>query len=490
MKSVLSIFLLSLCLSASTLASNEEVQGHEAHDHDAHEEHAGELKGHEQDGHEGHAHEAGHDEDHDDKGQDAHEEHTGEPEGHEQDGHEDHAHEAGHDEDHDDHGQDAHEEHTGEPESHEQEGHEGHAHEAGRDEDHDDHGHDEGGYADDDEHGNEVHLRPEQLSALGIRTERLMPRAIGQVVSAPGEVRINAYATARVAPRIAAQVVDRHARLGNQVAAGQALVTLSSVEMAQAQGELVVASREWQRVRGLGRKVVSESRYLEAQIGQQQSHARVVSFGMTPEQVDELLRAGAKKADGTFILLAPRSGTIIADDFVVGEIIEAGRSLFDITDESVRWVEARLAPADAAEVGLGNRANITFDGVPLPGKVTQIHHVLDETTRTRAVRIEAPDPGHRLHPGQFVDVALETGKGKPVMALPEEAVLRSPDGDWQVFIAGDEPGAFEPVEIRRVSSSGGLVIIDGLQAGTEVVVHGAFFLASELAKGGFDPHNH
>ena len=69
-------------------------------------------------------------------------------------------------------------------------------------------------------------------------------------------------------------------------------------------------------------------------------------------------------------------------------------------------------------------------------------------------------------------------------------MVRGPDGDWQVFVAGDEPGAFAPKKVRLVRSTGGLAVIEGLVPGTEVVVNGAFFLASELAKGGFDPHNH
>ena len=76
-----------------------------------------------------------------------------------------------------------------------------------------------------------------------------------------------------------------------------------------------------------------------------------------------------------------------------------------------------------------------------------------------------------------------------MLALPEAAVLRGPDGDWQVFIADGED-AFRPVEVEVLSTTGGLTVIEGLPAGTRVVTRGAFFLQSELAKGGFDPHNH
>ena len=48
----------------------------------------------------------------------------------------------------------------------------------------------------------------------------------------------------------------------------------------------------------------------------------------------------------------------------------------------------------------------------LDGRVSQIHHLLDEVTRTQAVRIEVPDPAHRLHPGVFVDVVIVSRDGE------------------------------------------------------------------------------
>ena len=345
-------------------------------------------------------------------------------------------------------------------------------------------------HGDEHEEGQEVHLSREQLETLGIEARRLAFHPIGETINAPGEVRLNAYATSQVTPRIAAQVLARHARLGETLSEGQPLVTLSSVEMAQAQGELVVVEREWQRVRSLGEKVVSERRYLEARVARQQARAKVIAYGMQPAQVDALLRGGTEKAEGGFQLLAPQAGTVIRDDFVRGELVQPGRVLFEITDEHMRWVEARMPPQDAARVSIGDAARVRYGETWLQGRVIQIHHALDEATRTQAVRIEVPDPGHRLHPGVFVDVAVLTGAGEPVLALPEAAVLRSPDGDWQVWVSGDEEGAFRPAEVELVRTSAGLAVIRGLPEGTEVVTRGAFFLQSELAKSGFDIHQH
>lgn len=347
--------------------------------------------------------------------------------------------------------------------------------------------HDHGG---EHEESQAVHLSPRQREVLKIETRRLTPRPLGDELNAPGEVRLNTYATSQVTPRIPAQVVERYARLGESVIKAQPLVTLSSVEMARAQGELVVAEREWRRVRGLGEKVVSERRFLEARVARQQARAKVVAYGMRPTQVDALLRGGTENADGSFQLLAPRAGTVISDTFILGELVEPGRVLFEITDEYLRWVEARLPPRDAARVSIGDAARVRYGETWLQGRAIQIHHVLDEATRTQAVRIEVPDPDHRLHPGVFVDVAVLTAAGEPVLAVPEAAVLRGPDGDWQVWVSGDEEGAFEPVEVELVRTAGGLAEIRGLPEGTEVVTRGAFFLQSELAKSGFDIHQH
>lgn len=340
--------------------------------------------------------------------------------------------------------------------------------------------HDEGG----------IHLMPEQQEMAGVVVEILQPRDIVNELRAPGEIQLNAYATSRVVPRIAAQVLERQARLGDRIEKGHALVMLSSVEMAQAQGDLLVAEREWRRVSKLGRDVVSEQRYTEAHIAREQARARVSAYGMTEDEVNQLVASGkAELANGRFQLLAPQDGTVIHDDFIVGELVEPGRVLFEISDESVLWVEARLTPDEAAQIQVNARATMVIGGRQVEGRVTQVHHALDENTRTLGVRIEVPNLEDRLHPGLFVEARIEGRSTERALAVPNDAVLRSPDGDWQVFVE-PEPGEFEPHEVDVIRTTAGFTVIGGVEPGTRVVIKGAFFLQSELAKSGFDIHNH
>ena len=279
-----------------------------------------------------------------------------------------------------------------------------------------------------------------EREAQGIRTARVAPRALADAVTAPGEVRMNAYASAQVTPRIGAQVVARHARLGEQVEKDQPLVTLSSVEMAGAQGALVEADREWNRVRGLGREVVSDKRYVAAQVARQRAYATVRAYGMTAVQIDRLLADGdASRATGAFELLSPQAGTVIRDDFVVGEVVEPGRVLFEVSDESLLWVEAQLRPEQAGGIAIGKPARVSRDGAHwLDGKVVQLHHRLDEGTRTQGVRIEVANQDDELHPGEYVDVTLQTAAVEARIAVPQDAVLLMQGAPTVFKVEGDE----------------------------------------------------
>ena len=344
--------------------------------------------------------------------------------------------------------------------------------------------------AEDEHEEGGVHLTPGQLEMAGVVIETLQPRDVVSIIHAPGEIQLNAYATTVVSLRVAAQVVERQARLGDTMEKGQALVTLSSVEMAKAQGDLLVAERDWERVRKLGRDVVSEQRYTEARVAREQARARVRAYGMPDEAIRQLLASGkAELADGHFQLLAPQDGTVIRDDFIVGELAEPGRVLFKISDESVLWVEARLTPDEAAQIQVNARATMEVNGVEIEGRVIQVHHALDEDTRTLGVRIEIPNPDDRLHPGLFVQARIDSATSEQVLAVPGNAVLRSPDGDWQVFVE-EEPGEFEPHEVEIIRTAPEFSVIEGLDPGVRVVTRGAFFIQSELAKSGFEIHNH
>lgn len=331
-------------------------------------------------------------------------------------------------------------------------------------------------------HGEEenVKMSDQELRNAGVVTARIAPRTLAETISAPGEVTVNQYATLQVTPRIEAQAIARHARLGDSVIKGQPLVTLSSVDMAEAQANLILEEQEWHRVQNLGRDVVSEQRFLEAKVAAQQAKAKVLAYGMSEAQVKDLLANDVSAATGEFDLLANQDGTIIYDTFVMGQIVEPGNVLFEVSDESRIWVEAQLSPEKAALIARGAQAWVTKNSVSMTGTVVQVHHRVDEATRTLSVRIEVNNRQDSLHAGQFTDVEIQTGETDQVVAVPDSAIVLL-EGQQVVFKHEDNELRPVPLDIG-ISKGGWTEVRAGLFAGDVIVVENAFLIKSLILK--------
>ena len=336
-----------------------------------------------------------------------------------------------------------------------------------------------------------VELSAASIRAAGIQVTTLTPELLPELISAPGEIQLNQYRSAEVTSLIDAVVIKRHARLGDEVETGARLVTLTSIEVAATQGELMIRSTEWQRVRALGKAAVSAKRYIEAEVAYEQARLKLSAYGLDDRQIDAIAGRELKGSLGEFELNAPVSGTIVRDDFRVGQHIEAGRSLFLIADENQLWVEANLSPLQAQNIKPGMPAQINIGGDWHGGTVIQQHHLLDEQTRTISVRI-ALEPGEEPHhPGEYVQVsiALQVAGTKPALVVPEAALMQDGEGNWTVFVELEQ-GHFKQTRIFRGAAHGGKIPISGIAEGASVVTEGTFYLAAELAKSGFDIHSH
>lgn len=337
---------------------------------------------------------------------------------------------------------------------------------------------------------NSVKISIQSQKVAGIQTRILELKNLSKIIVAPGEVIPNADLSSTVTPRVSAQIVKRLVQVGQTVKIGQPLVVLSSVDMAKAQGDALMAAQEWERLKQLGKEAVSAKRYNEAEINFQHASAKLIAYGMTSAQVDALLNSkDSKKATGEFELLAPREGTIFRANAAEGEIVEPGKLLFDIVNGSAVWIDAKLSQAQAKQIQQNAQAWINIEQQKYPGKVIQIHPQLDEATRTQTIRIEVPDANNNLRPGQFVECEIAVGQTPPVLTVPTEAILRSGDGDSVIYVE-IKTDYFQQQEIKQVDTIGNQSIIEGVKPGVRVVIKGAFFVHSELNKGDIQSHGH
>ncbi|MFA3791654.1 efflux RND transporter periplasmic adaptor subunit [Aliiglaciecola sp. SL4] len=362
-------------------------------------------------------------------------------------------------------------------------------HEKGHEEDkgdHDEHGH--GVESKEEKHEEGITLSPKKMSLANIKVESIVPEYQYSSIYAPGEIKANGYRSYVVSPRTESVIISRHAALGEHVEIGQKLVTLFSEAMAQAQADYLIASTEWQRIKKLGNKTVSESRLLLAETTYNASYGKLIALGLTEKAIQSISNKDIK-AFGQYTLTAQREGVVLQDDFIQGQRVNAGDTVMLLADEKQLWVEAKVSPNKKLDLSKNSPGIVKLEGQSYNAKVIQEAHTIDPLTRTRIVRLSVENKDDNLHSGMFVKVYFQFSTQEKVMAVPEEALVRGADGDWTIFVE-DHPGEFKAVEIELGRALGDFREIIGVESGTRIVTKGAFFVASEIAKGGFDPHNH
>ncbi len=332
-----------------------------------------------------------------------------------------------------------------------------------------------------------IELEEANESLYKIKVEKLQYKQVSKAITAPGEVVLNAYKTAIVALRIDGQVIKRLVKMGDSVVKGQPLAEISSIQMAEAQQAYIVDSKEWFRVKQLGKRVVSGKRFISAHSKWQSSLARLMALGLDQSQLTSLEKN--QTPDGLFKAVSPIDGLVLSDDFIEGQYISAGGQLFVVSDEEKIWVEASVSPSQAALFMAGDLAKIEHAKEFHFGKIIQISHMVSESTRTQKIRIEIDNTKDDLHPGQFVTATLSQASKENKLAISENALVRTADGDWGVFVE-EKPGHYKQYEVEVIRRQGDQMIIAGIEVGSLIVVEGAFYLSAELAKAGFDPHGH
>jgi len=353
------------------------------------------------------------------------------------------------------------------------------------------------------EEGGIIKLSPAQIKQGGIITETLKVQPELQTINAPGTVAFNAYSLADITTLVDGVVHARYVRLGDQVKKGQKLASLNSTGLAQAEANYLKAQAEHHRSKQeitrlkdlAAQKIISQARLQQAastyqimQANLAAAKATLFSYGLNKR---DILGLRTQKEYGLLTLRSPNVGTVVADNFRIGQHFSAGSHLMQVVDESHVWVEVKIPEALLSDIKIGQLAVVTLKGKQkiYQGTVINIHHQLDAVTRTAGVRLDIQNDHDVLHPGMFVNAEIATSIGKKSLLITEQAIQRQ--GSELIVFVEEEPGHFERREVEINKANMGLVtILKGVKEGEMVVVQGSFVLASELAKAGFEVHNH
>lgn len=331
-----------------------------------------------------------------------------------------------------------------------------------------------------------------QLASL-----ELAPAELRQPVNIelPGRLMWNDDVTVRVFTPFAGRVRKLNADLGQKVDANAPLAEVESPDFGQAQadarkaeGDLTLAKRSLTRSRELfahgaaARKDVETAE--DAQVQAEAEHARAVSkiaaYGASAGSEDEI-----------FILRSPLAGTVvdksvspgqeIRPDQMLANIPEITAPLFVVSDPAHLWIQIDATEVDLPHLQPGHEFTFTSRAFPdqtFTGRVDTVSEFIDPNTRTIKVRGSVDNSRRLLKAEMFVNVSLPDGQIS-TLSVPAAAVFLK--GDKHFVFVQEKPGQFTRQEVAIGSEEAGRVLIlNGLQAGQQVVTDGCVFLQEVL----------
>jgi cobalt-zinc-cadmium efflux system membrane fusion protein len=335
-----------------------------------------------------------------------------------------------------------------------------------------------------------------QLARLGVRLDAVQPVDLVVIASGPAQVVVPPEHQALVSAPVSGVIARLLVAEGDNVAAGQPVAEIDSVELADRQrdyldavaGDALAAAQE-ARDRGLfDEGIIAERRLAEsttvargARAKLDQSRAQLKLAGFSDADLARL--SSSRELATRIVLRAPFAGVIAARHAEVGARVGALDAVYGVADLAELWLELRLPQEEAARVTPGMTASADVSGGKITGSVTTVGRVVDPASQMVLVRAAVDNASAALRAGQFVAARiLARPEGGMAYSLPAGAVTRN-GGEAFVFVRNGGQ-----IEVRRVdvlADDGERVYVaSGIATGTRVAVEGISALkALWLAEG-------
>ena len=301
--------------------------------------------------------------------------------------------------------------------------------------------------------GGEVTISPAVVQNLGVRTEPAVAGPLERRIETVAYVGFDERRVQQVRARADGWVQGLAVRaIGETVQKGQLLFSLYSPMLDAAQ-------QEYRDAEQIGNRELVDA-----------ARDRLAALGITPD-------AGGKRVP----FRAPISGVVTQLEVQEGAMVTAQMPVLTITELGSLWVIAEVPESQSGALRVGAPAEIRFPslpGQPVAGRLDYVYPELDAETRTVRARITLTDPPDGVRPNMLASVSLGAEAGADVVSIPRSALIRSGREDRVVVALGE--GRFIARKVTAGAESGERVaILDGLEAGEQVVVSGQFLLDSE-----------
>lgn len=307
----------------------------------------------------------------------------------------------------------------------------------------------------------------------------VLVRAVGNVTP---------YNTVTVVPQVEGRLLRVHFREGDRVKAGDLLAELDAraleaslaearATQAQNQAELKNAQADLARYQRLFR----QDSVARQQLDTQQALVRQLQARSAADQakVDSArVQLGYTKihapVSGRLGLIKTNVGAMIGPSTTDGLVsivqVDPISVVFGVPEVQLQSLRDAMAQQDMSG-GLGVQAwDRTESRLLATGRLTTLDNQIDTTTGALRVRARFDNPGEQLFPNQFVNVRLALQTLPGALSVPVDVVQFGNQGNY-VYVVRDGKAHIQTVKLGA-SASDRVQVVDGLQAGEQVVLEG------------------
>lgn len=309
----------------------------------------------------------------------------------------------------------------------------------------------------------EVRIDPVVVQNMGVRLSMARKAPLLRTLRAFGELRIAEDRRRDIALKVPGFVERLFAdTTGMAIARGAPLFELYSPALSVAVAELIAAQR------------AGDPALLAA------ARQKLLRWDVDAAVVDAL--QARDEPPRAIPFQSPIAGVLVQKDLVAGAPIEAGRTVLQVADQSVLWLDAQVPEGALGGLEPGQSATATLPALPgreLRGTLTFVAAAVDPTTRTATVRWSIDNPDGSLRPGMFARAELTLTAAADILQVPAEAILDTGIGKLAWIAVGK--GRFEPrrVTVGRSGDDGAIEVLAGIADGEAVVVSGQFLIDAE-----------
>ena len=339
---------------------------------------------------------------------------------------------------------------------------------------------------------NEIHLSEAAVANLSLDTVAVAAKELHQMIRLQGELVIDEHRLAMIPSRLSGIVENIVAEVGTSVNEGQALVSLSSQDLADRIMGYVETERTFQasmvdleRERKLLEKQISsEEQFLRverAYHSAENAHAvalqRLRLLGYEESQLHAYLERPDLKDMTHYFIATPIDGEVLERYINLGDAIEPGAALFKVADLSQLWLSFQLPMRYRDAITTDMEVVIRNESLNLEGtaSISLIEDIMDPRSRTIRVRATVPNKDHVWMPGMPTRVEL-VGLGVQVDKAVPSGAIQQIDGRSVVFIE-TAPNTYIPQSVTVGGSDAEAVeLLEGPPVGTKIVATHSYLL--------------